>query len=354
MQIDDLVRAYQAKTDEELLQLVNDPTQLTPEAVNVLNGELAKRRITLAPKRGEEPQAKKRTPQEIELPSSNIPAKKFLTDVLAIYSNHFWLFFKMALPTVFASWCLNTWRLRELPILSRRFAQHLGELGMWPALLEMGLVTWGTLFVSWTLFSGLFVAISAATRQIEASALPSFMGSLTIVGRRFRQWFAVARIHFLLFVLLAFIAVALFSVFARLRLAYRPPAFLAVFCALIAAFVFVLSRFALNIPAAILDEVPVKQSFSLSYRLTRGKERILASLLAKSIIGGYIGAFLPFWIARWMWPPESLPTSSHSTLIAVSILSVSAVEPVMFIGFALLYLRMTVAFQPAREAYSIG
>jgi hypothetical protein len=39
MAIQDLFVAYQTKTDEELLQLVGSPEQLTPEACAALKGE---------------------------------------------------------------------------------------------------------------------------------------------------------------------------------------------------------------------------------------------------------------------------------------------------------------------------
>ena len=45
MQIQDLTKSYQAKTDEEILQLAANSEQLTPEAQSVLTGELARRRI---------------------------------------------------------------------------------------------------------------------------------------------------------------------------------------------------------------------------------------------------------------------------------------------------------------------
>ena len=43
MQIEDFLRAYQAKSDEELIQLAVPPEQLTPEARLALEGELSRR-----------------------------------------------------------------------------------------------------------------------------------------------------------------------------------------------------------------------------------------------------------------------------------------------------------------------
>jgi len=64
-----LAHEYQAKTDEELLQLALDPAQLTPEASSVLNDELALRRINSAERlnafRDEEEQLKDEQSRDI-------------------------------------------------------------------------------------------------------------------------------------------------------------------------------------------------------------------------------------------------------------------------------------------------
>ena len=48
VELQDLAEEYKSKTDEELLRLALDPTQLTPEANSALNDELARRRINNA------------------------------------------------------------------------------------------------------------------------------------------------------------------------------------------------------------------------------------------------------------------------------------------------------------------
>jgi hypothetical protein len=53
MQIEDFVKAYQAKSDEELIQLAAAPEHLTSEARVALQGELSRRRISVAEDSGE-------------------------------------------------------------------------------------------------------------------------------------------------------------------------------------------------------------------------------------------------------------------------------------------------------------
>jgi hypothetical protein len=76
-----------------------------------------------------------------------------------------------------------------------------------------------------------------------------------------------------------------------------------------------------------------------SDELTEGKWVTLAILLAKSLIGGYIAGMLPFWLAGWIWAYVQVP---WQFLTVASIAAVTVVEPFMFVGFALLYIRTAV------------
>ncbi|HEY4840344.1 MAG TPA: hypothetical protein VIH78_00145 [Terriglobales bacterium] len=75
-----------------------------------------------------------------------------------------------------------------------------------------------------------------------------------------------------------------------------------------------------------------------SDELTEGKWVTLAVLLAKSLIGGYIVGMFPFWLAGWIWAYVRLPLR---VLTVASIAGVTVVEPFLFVGFALLYIKMT-------------
>jgi hypothetical protein len=64
----------------------------------------------------------------------------------------------------------------------------------------------------------------------------------------------------------------------------------------------VFSRFGLAVPALVLDDRSVSQAMFRSDELTEGKWLILAILLVKSLIGGYVAGMIPFWLPRWAWP----------------------------------------------------
>jgi hypothetical protein len=78
-----------------------------------------------------------------------------------------------------------------------------------------------------------------------------------------------------------------------------------------------------------------------SDELTQGKWLILAALLAKSLVGGYVPGMCPFWLASSVRASAPLPSWFPWILTVASIIGVSVVEPTMFIGFAWFYLKMS-------------
>jgi hypothetical protein len=112
----------------------------------------------------------------------------------------------------------------------------------------------------------------------------------------------------------------------------------------------VLSRFALAVPAVVLDGYKVGKSMFRSDELTQGKWLVLAALVFKSYIGGYIAGAAPFWLAAQIPNTVALPPWFSWALTAASMAAVIVVEPPMFIGFALLYLRQSAILPAKAEA----
>jgi hypothetical protein len=78
-----------------------------------------------------------------------------------------------------------------------------------------------------------------------------------------------------------------------------------------------------------------------SDELTQGKWLTLAALLAKSVIGGYVAAMCPLWLASFVRVTAPLPAWFPWILTVASVIGVTVVEPTMFVGFALLYSKMS-------------
>jgi hypothetical protein len=344
VQLQDYASSYQSKTDEELRLLASDLEDLIPEARLALEGELSRRKITVPGNLTSDSDDKGTTsesgPELIGPPQS---AGRFVGEVLDLYQSHFWFFFKLTLPAVAVSWALLYFRTQELNAMSRQILRDYGHFNHSLEILEallLGLAQW---MATWMIFSYLFGALSAATREVESGASPCVSDSLNAVRARIGPFL---RISLLLFGIAAALMSAAGVVDAGLlwvssRLPIRGFLMTTALYAVEAIALLVLSRFGLAIPAVILDGCGVAKSVFRSDELTEGQWSILAALLAKSVIGGYIAGMSPFWLARFVAFP--LPGWFHWVLIALSIAAVSAVEPVLFIGFALLYIRMSAA-----------
>jgi len=66
-----------------------------------------------------------------------------------------------------------------------------------------------------------------------------------------------------------------------------------IFTAFLIIAALVTSRFALSIPAVVLDNFAIRGGFFLSNQLTENRSPILVILVTKSILGGYIAGKLP-------------------------------------------------------------
>jgi hypothetical protein len=345
MQIEDLVKAYSTKTDEELVQLAEDSAQLTPEARAVLTGEITRRRLDLSAPLSPSDQPNLERPSTVS-PMQFYRVGEFVAEVLRVYHSQFWLFVKLMAPAVVVGYfaiSLGRYEARELWRDAHRGVEASPQLGLMLEGSGANLVGW---FTSWMAFCVSFGAICPAVGEIEAGSVPRVLNSFRAVRERSGSFF---RLSLLLFFLcaIAFAGSGL-SAAGAIWLSFERHFHLSRFALSIVSFVslgsglLVLSRFALAIPAVILDDYRVRKAMFRSDQMTQGKWLILAALLSKSLIGGYVAGMVPFWLASWIPASISLPSWFPWILRAASVAAVTVVEPTMFIGFGLLYLRMSV------------
>jgi len=350
MHIEDLTRDYSAKSDEELLRLAMELEELTPIAQTALTNELTKRRIGVTEHLkllgDEELQPKlEQLGAHAALPlGDSHRVSQFVAEVLTVYHNHFWLFVKLIAPAVIIGYIAVLTGRNEGREIAKHIPRGVEALGHKTEILESFLANQLGFFVSWIGFSVSFGAICYAVRRIAAGVIPSVPDSFAAVRSRMGPFLRISvLLYSILIVLLA--AALLLSVGAvwvlskhqvhRSFFTIRFVPFVAVGLALL-----VFSRFGLAIPALLLDSCRVGQAIFRSDKLTQGKWLTLAILLIKSVVGGYLAGMCPFWIAARI--PASIPVPWFPWLLdAASVAAVIVVEPTMFIGFALLYLKMS-------------
>jgi len=350
MQIQDLADAYRAKTDEELLQLAMESGHLTAEAQAALASELAKRRISDAePLKIQDAGTQGRIEQPGTRGTQFFPDShgvgEFIAEVLHVYHSQFWFFIKLTAPAVVLGYIAVIMGRNEGRDIARHLPQGFEMLGHQTEILKILFANAAGYVVSWTAFSFSFAAICSGVRQIEAGVIPSVPDSFAAVRERMGSFLRLSLLLFAL--LLVSLAAAELSALGVLwvwrQREFRPSAFAiwVISGGFTSVGLLLLSRFGLAIPAFILDDCRVGEAMFRSDELTEGKWSTLAVLLAKSLIGGYCAGMCPFWLAAWTLARVPLPHWFPWGLTVASVAGVTAVEPTMFIGFALLYSRMS-------------
>ncbi len=351
MQMQDFVRVYEAKSDDELIQLATAREQLTSEARLALQSELFRRQISIAEHSGaSQNDGKWHDSGRVSVSERLQQGERqgvgdFVAEVLRTYHSHFWLFFKITAPAVIMSTIAIVTGRNEGREIARHLPRGFELLAHRTEILEIWLANFSAWLVSWMAFSFAYGAICIALEETEAGFAPSAWHSLRNVRERSGSFL---RISLLLFVLLLVASAAsillgtgVFWILHQLQVRPSRLAILLVSYALVAPALVVFSRFVLAIPAVILDDCRVGQAMFCSDKLTEGKWLTLAALLAKSIIGGYVAAMCPFWLASFIRAAAPSPSWFPWILTIASIIGVTVVEPTMFVGFALLYLKMS-------------
>ena len=363
MQIEDFVKAYQAKSDEEVIQLANAPGQLTSDAWGALQGELSRRRISVA----EDPGASQSNGMEYdsgETVAGGLQEVKwqsvgdFVTEVLRTYHSHFWLYFQITAPAVIISTLAIITARNEAREISRHLPRGVELLTHRTEILEIGLINYSAWFVSWIAFCFVFGAICIALEERVAGFIPSAWSSFVHIRERLSPFLSVSLLLLVLVVVMEGVSIGLetgvFWIFHRLQLHRSGFLVWAVFYVLVGLAFLVASRFFLAVPAVILDDFGVVRAMLRSDELTQGKWLELAALLAKSLIGGYVAAVCPFWLASFVHVSVPLPSWFPWILTLASIIGVTVVEPTMFLGFALLYLKTSAPDSAPRRVAQPG
>lgn len=349
MQIQDLVKVYQAKSDEELIQIAVASEQLTSEARLALQGELSRRQISIAEDSGasrgggDGPDAGHVTVSQRLQRGDPQGVGDFVAEALRAYHADFWLYFKITAPAVIISTAAIITSRNEVREISRHLPRGYELLAYRNQILEIWLASSSAYLASWMVSSFSFAAICIAVEESAAGFTASAWRSFFNVRERLGTFLRLSLLLFVL-VLVAFGVCMLLGLgvfWALHQWVAHPTRFLiaVVSYGLVGLALLVVSRFALAVPAVVLDDCRVGQAMLRSDELTQGKWLTLAALLAKCLIGGYVAGMCPFWLASFVRVSVPLPSWFPWILTVASIIAVSVVEPTLFIGFALLYLK---------------
>ena len=187
MQVQDFVKAYRAKSDEELIQLAVAPEQLAAEARLALEGEMSRRAISIADSSDvsqhdvDGSYVRRPTPSERLQTGDghNEGVGNFVAEVLRTYHSHFWLFFKITAPAVIITTIAIISARNEVREISRHLPRGIELLAHKTEILKIGLINYSAWILSWIVFSFVFgatcIAVEESVAGFTASAWRSFL-----------------------------------------------------------------------------------------------------------------------------------------------------------------------------------
>jgi hypothetical protein len=190
MQIQDFVKAYETKSDEELMQLAAAREQLTLEARLALQSELSRRQISIAERSGaSQTEGKWHDFGRVSVSERLQQGERqgvvdFVAKALRTYHSHFWLFFKITAPAVTVSTIAIITGCNEGREIVRHLPRGVELLAHQTEMFEIWLTNFSAWFVSWMAFSFAFGAICIALDETEAGFTPSAWHSLRNVRER--------------------------------------------------------------------------------------------------------------------------------------------------------------------------
>lgn len=350
MQTQDFARIYEEKPDAELQLLSAQADHLTSEAYAALVSEMSRRGIAIESPPASSSATTRPNPTQS---SEKLQTRPFIEEVFRIYRSNLGLFIKLSAPAVVLGYIAHRAARTEVREIARHIPRDVFLITQHRlAITEMALINHAGYFVAWMSFCFCFGAITFATEELEQKLVPSARECFISIRHRVGPLIRLSLSLYIMTLALPTVASLLESGFFEIsrhfhfqltaREVYWMIYITFAVCALI------MCRFALSIPALLLDDYKVWKAIFRSDELTEGKWPVLALLLFKSVIGSYVAGMSPFWIAQWTWPNLRFPSWA---LIVASIVAVSVVDSFMFIGFALLYLKQSRAI-PSRRRVS--
>ena len=189
----------------------------------------------------------------------------------------------------------------ELREISRRLLRDLDLAAHRTEILEMELLNYSAWILSWIAFSFVFGATCIAVEECAAGFTPSAWRSFLNIRERLTPFLGLSLLLCVLVAVTegasALSAKGVFSLLHQWRVHTSGLLIRAVYFGLAGLALLVVSRLFLAVPAVILDDCRVGQAMFRSDKLTQGKWLTLATLLPKSLVGGYIAGMWPFWLA---------------------------------------------------------
>jgi hypothetical protein len=275
---------------------------------------------------------------------------EFLHEVLAMYRKRPGVFLQLLVPALVLAFGA-VYAGQDLAFRMRAGIPE-GSLDIFPYA-AMGFVRLGSAFLAWLLYSFAFAGVALAVERLHAGEEVSAEECLGRAREHPGRLMAVASSLFAIFA-----AAQVLLIWGLVWLLGTLPQHWVLMTQFVAvaqvALMVVMSRFALAIPAVVLDGCRFGECYFRSDEYTERRWSALIGLLVESVVGGSLAWLAPYYIAEWLGVSIS-ERWQEWVLFGIGMTGAALVQPPMFIGFSWLYIRERESHRQARElATQIG
>lgn len=276
--------------------------------------------------------------QPVELDGGPRP-RLLLKDVYRVYTGQFRRWFTITAPTSLLASVVLLMADRKIKEIYRSFpitqiSHHMLEVA------ESGGLRYGSFFISWFLGCSALAAIATVANGLDKSEREDvwISDSFQRAREHFGPLLLAAVITFGIF--LASMAAMEFVVFTLIRVVgwarFSRFTYEASFVGVVAVSSIV-SWFGMAIPLILAGDIGAWAALRKSLKISNRYEVFLALLVCESLVGSYVAWYAVHYGLTFLFPAQLTYTAWYGRLVYfVTILASAAVQPPMFIGFALL------------------
>ena len=273
---------------------------------------------------------------------NQLRAFPFIKEIFHFYHRYHRLFLKLFVPSVLLGYVAIKAGLEERTAILRQIPRGSDWSLHSPELIQALLAIQVGYLISWLLYSFSFAAVCVAIAKIDSGEVPTSEECFGPMRSRIGPFLRIAFTLYFLLILAVVIASVLSIGLLRTLERISPRVVVSqawwIELAFFALAFVVVSRFALAMPAVVLDEYGIREALFRSDELTEKCWGVLTLLLAESVGSSYVANRMEFWLARFI-PEVTRPQWWWGSVFLVFQLMVGiAVQPPLFIGWAQLYL----------------
>jgi hypothetical protein len=271
-------------------------------------------------------------PADVEIPQSG----QLLRNVHSLYHNQFRRWFGIMAPTSLLAGVVLMMSNQKIGTIFRSIPRselqyHLGDVAL------IGLLRFGSVFLSWLLGCFAFAAIATAIEGQEDGESGWRHDSFERAREHLTPLFVVALITFLSFgagmIVLGLVEMAAAKIVGWVRFGRVSYVATIVGCIVVAS---VVSWLGAAIPLTLQGNTKLRTALKRSIELSNGYEGALFLLVLESIVGGLIAWYVTLHGLSFLAPDKLRYTDWYGWLAnLVAVMASAAVDPPLFIGLCL-------------------